>query len=291
MANTGQLLWNTAEFIEKWQQFIAAPAGTVTLEYYDKSGQLRKATFDNRAKLIQNFIQNVNQAMAKRVYVDPTNGSDGNDGSPDAPVQTLWKAVEIIPPGGVGEIILRGDISIQQNIFLNGKTLIIRRENLPAIKDENNPWISHQIIDEENNYTSGFSPYRGGTIFFHGVNIRTVSSSNTLGIWEGFIKRTDNAFCRIGFFNSIIEVNTSSLIRIAAGPTGLTEISLYGTEVRKLDTSYPVLNEGNSPIYLKVGTTTFTDSSGNTLTWDNFVKNILRDSNGVPLNVIANISI
>ena len=291
MANTRQLLWNAAEFIEKWQQFIAAPAGTVTLEYYDRSGVLRTARFDNRAKLVQNFIQNVNQVMDKTIYVDPIEGNDENDGSSDAPVKTLYKAVEIIPPGGVGEIILRGDISIQRNIYLNGRKLLIRRELLPATKDENNPWISHQIIDEENGYTSGFSPYRGGAIFFFGVNIRTVSSSNPLGIWEGFIKRADNAYCIVTFFNSIIEVNSSSLVRIAAGPTGLTEISLYGTDVRRLSDAYPVFNEGNSPICLKIGTTTFTDGSGNSLTWDNFVKNILRDSNGAPLNVIANISI
>ena len=115
MANISQLLWNAAEFIEKWQQFIAAPAGTVTLEYYDRNGVLKIARFDNRAKLVQDFIQNVSSAMSKTFYVDQENGNDGNDGSINAPFKSLLKAFKSIPTGGYGKIFLKGSYTVSKD--------------------------------------------------------------------------------------------------------------------------------------------------------------------------------
>ena len=113
-----RVIHNADELVRKWMEFIAAPAGTVTLEYYDRNGNLQMVTFSNRNKLVQDFIANTNSVMSKTIYVDQLNGNDGNDGSLNNPVATINKAVSMIPAGGRGVIVVQGDYDVSNSTAL-----------------------------------------------------------------------------------------------------------------------------------------------------------------------------
>ena len=46
---------NYDEFSQKWAEFMAAPAGDVVFEYYDRNGNLQTKTIPNRAKLVDDL--------------------------------------------------------------------------------------------------------------------------------------------------------------------------------------------------------------------------------------------
>lgn len=95
--NALRTLKNSDEFVRKYIEFLSAPAGTITMEYYDEFGNLKTATFDNRNKLVQDLIANLNNAMTKILYLDYINGNDGNDGSLTNPLKTPEEALSRIP--------------------------------------------------------------------------------------------------------------------------------------------------------------------------------------------------
>lgn len=73
-----------------------------------------------------------NNRLAARsvvIWVNAIGGSDANSGaSPDQPLATLLRAVALIPPGGVGDVRLMSDITIQQQIELQGRSLTVRSD-------------------------------------------------------------------------------------------------------------------------------------------------------------------
>ena len=69
---------NSSVAIDKWLEFVTEPAKDVTVEYYDSQGNLKTVAFPNRAKLVNQFIADVNSAMQKTFYVDQENGNDEN---------------------------------------------------------------------------------------------------------------------------------------------------------------------------------------------------------------------
>jgi len=65
--------------------------------------------------------------LEKIFYVDAGNGDDTNDGSKDKPFKTIEKAINSIPVGGYGKIILRGseDFVIDNDIYVKNKLIRI----------------------------------------------------------------------------------------------------------------------------------------------------------------------
>ena len=126
-----RVIHNADEFVRKWVEFLSAPAGTVTLEYYDRNGNLQTVSFSNRNKLVQDFIESVNNAMIKNFYVEAINGNDTNDGSLNAPFKTPKKAIDSIPVGGVGVVRLLSDVELTEDISIRRKHVVIVGEGAP----------------------------------------------------------------------------------------------------------------------------------------------------------------
>ncbi len=130
-------LTNMDEAIRKWVDFVSAPAGNITMQYYDRNGNLQTITFPNRQALVNQLIADAQSVMTKTVYVDQVNGNDGNDGSVNRPFKTLRKAVNSVPVGGSVYINLLSDIdyttsgegwiSIEnRTVYINGNWKTIR---------------------------------------------------------------------------------------------------------------------------------------------------------------------
>jgi len=119
-----RVIHNADEAVRKWVDLALAPAKDVPIEYYDPNGNLVQKAVPNRAKLFQDLIVNANSVMNRTYYVDQINGNDGNDGSQTAPFQSLQRAINSVPAGGVGNIYIIGTHRLTQPTIIDSNKLI-----------------------------------------------------------------------------------------------------------------------------------------------------------------------
>jgi len=165
-----RVIHNADEFVRKWIEFISAPAGNVTLEYYDQNGNLQTVSFPNRNKLVQDFIANAGSVMTKTFYVDQTNGSDSNDGSQNAPFKTLQKAVNSVPVGG------------KAIIYIVGSYLLAPSTDMVSFSDRDIRLFpvdstSQLIIDREGGTTAPFYCERSFVVFRVPLEVRNTGGT------------------------------------------------------------------------------------------------------------------
>ncbi len=224
----------------------------------------------------------------QEIWLDAQNGRDSNSGSPDSPVATVEEIVNNrIPPGGQAIIHLLSDVSLHSEIHLNGRRLMFVGSE--GSKTENNPWIEMDILDDSGK-TAGFVTEIFGEIILFRVNLRTPQRDSTGSIWEGFLRRYDRIKAIFMTYSSIIEVNNTSVVRVQTGPSALVDVGLYDTDIKKLGNWTPIWAEGSLwTLSFKVSNSNAYDSNGNSINWSDVVGGIVKDSNGVPRNIVSNI--
>jgi len=300
------VLHNNDEFVRRWVDFLTAPSGTVTVEYYDQNGNLQTASFDNRSKVVQDFIANVNSAMQKTFYVDAVNGDDNNDGSPNAPFKTLKKACDSVPVGGSGEITILGDYTLQQDIDIKYKHIFLTLTGTLTF-----PWFA---IDNTYAGIHGITLYNSSIHFYidSDNNGKVVVLDNNTGKTTinpdyGSALRVDEAaeYGYITFrlwskqdnYNPMI-VRDGALVAIRQW--SINRPSLLGVSISghyagtnrsiQVDSGAYLVDFENTPgsfYYSYEGG--LTDLSGNSINIGSVVAGIVKDANGVPRNVISNI--
>ena len=305
-----RVIHNADEFVRKWMEFISAPAGTVTLEYYDKNGNLKTAKFSNRNKLVQDFIANANRVMSKTVYVDQVNGDDGNDGSANAPFKTIKKAVDSVPAGGYGLIYLKPGqtYSIDPTTYLYNKYIHFKTTDLQAVTngDVAPPEIHPTAFVDGNNYNSlyGFILFNS-TLRFEWVRIIVPSLPNpNLPINHYYHGAVISGLGKIIAHywdptNShppqfVIPRNTFPLIRSGSrdGKGNISVILSFSTiqaEGVANRSIFLELQYSNAIAEFQTHGSVVKNSAGNSLSWNDVISGIVRDSNGIPRNVISNV--
>ena len=278
-----QVLHNSDEFVRKWNEFLAAPAGNVSLEYYDENGNLQTATFSNRNKLVQDFIANVNSAMTKTFYIDAVNGDDNNDGSSAAPFATLPAAVNSVPSGGVVEVFFLSDYvldsavekinSENKKIYLHGQTTA----NLTIKQNTNENVIRGSgifIISSFNNVTFEFNATTSAPVFWSTFRYHGEASSKLL-----YVEFTNCA--EIVFRNN--ETTTTKYVASAADMRIISSNIITDSGIILLSLSNGVTSR------LEVNGVTATDANGASVDIASLIANIIKDANGTPRNVISNL--
>ena len=193
---------NWDEAIRKWQEFITAPAGQVSMQYYDRNGNLQTVVFDNKNKLIQDFITNVNSAMNKTFYVDAINGNDLNDGSQTAPFKTLKKAVDSVPAGGFAEIVLLSNVELANeagSIWFNRKQILLN--------------LNGNTLSKTNTFNQIFCSYGFGhlQIIKGSINIVSTNSSAVAAYQTALINVFDGSASVIfGDYANVIGLDTDA---------------------------------------------------------------------------------
>ena len=139
-----QLIYTIDEIVEMLRKLPSS--GYQTVEYYDKKGNLVRKQIPNIGQLIDQFRQGVNAQMSKTVYVDRVNGSDtSGDGSPNAPFKSIPKAENSVPPGGIVNIKLLSDYTIEDAIRIDNNRIVVitgaevNPDGSPIITLRNNP--------------------------------------------------------------------------------------------------------------------------------------------------------
>lgn len=276
---------NYDEAVRKWVDLALAPAKDVPIEYYDPDGNLIQTTVPNRAKLFNDLLVNVNSAMYRTYYVDAVNGNDGNDGSQTAPFQTIKKAIDSVPAGGVVTIYLHDTSphSILSNILTNNKILIFAKHPNATT----NPKVIFKSFTSTIGttlYNSNYSiivynsrlystyidfeveapadptlPYASNARGFHmsGSDVLVTYSNVSGGGLCIFSSRDNNGAFLL--FNCSVTINAGYLI----------------------DTNHGTMRFASY-------NTTYVDSTGATLSPPP-VSGLVKDANGTPRNVVSNI--
>ena len=302
-----RVIHNADEFVRRWTEFLSAPAGTVTMEYYDPNGNLQTVTFDNRNKLVQDFIANANSVMSKTVYVDQVNGNDANDGSQAAPFKTIQKAIDSAPTGGSVVVRIVGDYVVESNITALKKRVLLVPEGTMT--------FGWRVYGTNYSALAGFTLHDSlvAVIITSPNNGKLIIEPNTTGLPAAPVYasafRTDQSsnfghlyfYLRVGVDNyNPIVVNSGALFGISQWsrnrPTflGVNLSGEYAGTNRSIivDTA----NGARLGTFLNCPGSLFynyphsiVDTAGTALTLANVVGGIVRDANGVPRNVISNI--
>ena len=246
----------------------------------------------NTAGLITDI--NGNDLMNKTFYVDATNGDDNNDGSSNAPFATIQKAVDSVPIGGYAVIYLQANqtFTINADIYIVNKTILFVGNNVDTSDNSTFPVINN-VYNSSSGYTTGFR-CRNVTFLTHYVNFETAnlsSSSDTLNIWEGIFKRHDNSFLKLSVMIGDLTLGDTDFIRTPSGSHGLLDVYLCNINIKQIGSNrnaYIIYNEDGNISFVSHGSSA-EDSSGNSIDMTTLVYGIVKDSNGVPRNIISNL--
>ena len=302
-----QSINNQWQIISKMKEWWLDPAKDVQYQIYDPNGNLQTITVPNRAKIVNDVPTILQSQMSKTVYVDQVNGDDNNDGSQARPFKTLQKAVTSVPTGGSCEIVLLSDYTLNfdeivfiykrsVNLILNGRTLstsygdgsvssfakkgiflIIEALLYITVGDG-------KIVVPKNNTGKPIEPTSYGLI-----NISGISPNANLFIHIGSLKGGN--WCEI-YSDSLISVHEWSNSR-----PGFFSVGIYPHYNRTLyldDVYCSFINAKGAPfsLYAFIRNDNFTGyikRGSSTISVNDAVVGIIRDSNGVPRNILSNI--
>jgi len=242
------------------------------------------------------FNSLINSAMNQIFYVDATNGDDNNDGSNAHPFKTIKKACDSVPVSGYGNIQLAKNQTyfIDSDIYFHNKYIIINVSNSII---ENTAYVyTHNGTDYTATY--GFAPTMSSILFLGGTirtaNLLTDANGNVLpsAIWQGIIKRNDHARAFVQTYETNIELGDTDFIRRAYG-SNTVDLFMYLGSVNRVGANQDgclIHNETGDFRFSSCCASLGTERDGSTdLTWNSIISGIVKDSNGVPRNIISNI--
>jgi len=249
----------------------------------------------------------INSAMDQTFYIDADNGDDNNDGSSAHPFKTIKKAVDSVPISGIGNIVVLGDYTLQQDTDIRYKHINLTPKGTLTFPWTTNSSGKYAGIVGINFYNSliklNLNSNYNGKIVIEKNNTGATSLDHfrlsAFRIGEGnkygYIKCALYTFQ--DNYNPII-VKDGSLVSIHEWSgnrpafLGVSISGYYGGTNRSIqvDSDAYLVNFENTPssfYYNYDGG--LTDLSGNSINIDSVVAGIVKDSNSVPRNVISNI--
>jgi len=234
-------------------------------------------------------------------YVDQENGDDNNPGAQDTPFQTIEKAANSIPSGGIGVIFLKNGqthyMPSDKDIFILNKTVLFVAWDF----DPDDPTYSTTnpakifITKKSDGTASKFILCGTSAIGFghwgRGIHIEDDPNIplNDSFIW-GHADTTPNngnilGNRKLSVAHSVLKLNKCQLINF---PDYVT-LRKSKIQLDMSDTSHNLMDCGYGSLRLEVNETTITDFNGNSVNWSDVIAGILKDSNGVPRNFVSNI--
>lgn len=238
------------------------------------------------------ILVNGQNMMSRTFYVDAINGDDNNDGSESAPFATIKKAFDNVPVGGAGLIRLANGQThvIDTYIYSLKKTIQIislNESSTPGSPDSDSPIVKFE--DDGSNIT-GRIFFSDGTLAFGGY-----SNPVIIEVGDGSVVLPNTA---ISGHKSILNVN---------GPTSLTSLQIAHSELRTsgifatsvthtrvrrstvkvLQGDYFLDCARNTLVFI-VDEANIVDGSGNNIS-TSCIKGVVKDTNGVPRNIISNL--
>ena len=283
----------------------------VPFEYIDENGNKVTTTIKNVAGFRKRVWDDVGGALGQfnRIFYVDVNGDDNNTGSSDSPFKTIKKAINSVPVGGYGKILLKNN---QEHIIADGdnyEDIVIQNRNIiiapsETVTDDNpNPIIKFDA------YLHPDCPDNTSILKRLEIGYRTFFTMTHIDLKYPDPIDDDHPFSDwlfqsqpilfnggIGFSYgngncSIANADKLSLVFISRYHFN-PSISIYGSNMDLNSNSFVINNRSNSPFTFFGGAYTATENGGDdNLYLTKTIKNIVKDADsGNPINVISNIN-
>ena len=285
----------------------------VDITLKDANGNLITKSVQNRGMFKKAIWDDVGGALGQfnRIfYVDSQNGDDNNDGSSDSPFKTLAKAISATPIGGQVTINLLSDYTLEQDIDIGKRYVKIDVKNGVKLKTS---WY----VASSGNAKLHFIDISNGFLYIYLSQYDENGEPSQLIIPENdtekdkeaeyieFIKNSSGGCgkLRISYRNKVdgavvIDVKDGYLFKQYTWTRTKSFIDIriqghyVGSKIR--------INTANNALLASLAGTptaftfqvdgeTLIDQNGNNLDIKDVVSGIIKDSNGVPRNIISNI--
>jgi len=281
------------EVVSSWNRNVgkmyhSSTPEDVTVQLIDNNGNVIDSTMPNVAKFRKQIWDDVGGALGqigKRVYINSVDGDDSNDGSSTVtPFKTLKKAIESGVKGVPLYISYMCDndgtyvYEIDDSITCYVSSISISRHVAGEAK-----FIFKQSTENDNYHAINcFGNLNIDTDLYITIEIenkRAGTNPNLLGIIRQFNGK-------LTFSNrSVINLGDSGISFLYGHPAdGCTSIEC-STYYKPITTngSYFIHNNLNTPVILNSSVSPIDDSS-------KWIKNIVRNTGGTPLNVVSNLN-
>jgi len=294
--NVLRLINNSSKIISFLPEYAVDGAKDVSITYENADGTESTKTYPNIAKQVSQISSAVPNAMSKTFYVDTVNGSDSNDGSSNHPFASIQKAIDSTPISGFANINIVSDYTgtfsssfktIKITIS-SGKTWTIPKNNVCGISGSNVSILNQGTLIIDRGDGSGINGDNYAGFFANDYEL-----NNTLGVATNLYLVNDGDTNPItidkdrALFGSRT-VGTNQNIQM-----NLSVYNLYCKGNFTIDGSLMRLqhgagsfqwnNSGNDSSFAIV------DSGGNSVDVATKILGIIKDTNGVPRNIMSNL--
>lgn len=291
---------NQWQFISKMKEWWLDPAKDVQYQIYDPNGNLQTITVPNRAKIVNDVPTILQSQMYKTVYVDQVNGNDNNDGSQARPFKTLQRAVDSVPDSGNGRIVLVSDYTADSDVYITGKRIELASDTLRNInvvqryldgggtlyRIETFLILSNSVLKLSGSFKiTSVDPngYKNYPLPSWGRGVFNVDRYTTATIMKDEINHLEFDG---GGYSALFGISWGGILNLILSQD--SQHHDYASNMRLfIDLNRTsVLNFW----YQSFDTSYVKDANGNYITdMKSVISPIVRDSNGVPRNILSNI--
>ncbi|WP_456400118.1 hypothetical protein [Persephonella sp.] len=246
------------EFAKKLRDFMIAPAGDISYEYFDDQGNPQSVSVPNRNKLVQQLLTDALAASSNYFYVDTINGNDLNSGlNQSDSFATVEKAVNSVSYGNLATILVRGDVVLTDKADVTGKRIFLIANNYDTVNQ-----VATQTLTIDQNSDAYFHVSNGiGYLKIVGFDIHSVPNGNAVYHWSMPFKSAYGYFyLQIGEYAKPSNLQIDHpLIHLESG-SGV--ISLYGQTLNTNLTTSTNLVERGIDSYFAYGEAGLIDNTG-----------------------------
>lgn len=286
-----QKINNYTTVISSWfrnvgKLYFSGTPENVTVQMLDEGGNLVNTTLPNVAQFRQTVWDAMDGAIGqfnKKIYVDSDNGDDTNSGASSSKFKTLKKAIDSIPVGGYGAIYLHGTSAhkVDEYIDVVNKTL-----RIDGVDDNTTILFTSFITDGVYNYLNKFHCQGTANFIYRNVTLKIDEKYEPSVPWAHATAHFGNLSAEVSLFittNAALELSGENTSMIGSyGGYGGT-YTLYAQDTTFIDNGGHIMklretNTGKIGLY-----------SNCTYDVDHLVSGMIKDTNGVPRNILSNI--
>lgn len=244
--------------------------------------EMKKSEIESAVAAAVSAIPKLN----KKFYVDAVTGDDSNDGSNGSPMQNIAKAINSVPSGGYGFLILTPGQThlLTDSIDLTNKTIYAY-----GVDSVNRPTIENSC--PSSNSTVGFYG-TNGTFKSLIVNYKTATlfdpASSKLVNNGIFNVVPSNSSLNVAIYSSVFDIGDTCVFSQYAGcqlSISLHHVEMIETAVN--DQGFLLDNRHDVVTRLSAGSIILPQSKA----WSDIIKNIIRAADNEPKNILTHLTI
>lgn len=253
---------------------------------------------------LQSILTNAANSNTYTYYVDQTNGDDTNAGTSDSPFKSLDKAISVLKPYSINNIIIEGDYTLSDtsnnykylpinntnvSIDVKGKLSVpykqVNSTNVLAYQFNVSNSVFSLTINSNNTGsleigTSGDDSNSSYNKYYGTSLILSNGSRNLINVT--FKNYTDdNSIFKVGNSANLLYLSKDTFCELMFCCSGTNRESIMGTD------SAVIINSAKCFLRCTYNQLGWKDTNGNSKTLQDYLIGFSKDTNGVPQNYMV----